>query len=681
LIKKIYSLFIVLSVLVTSLQSQTATDTSAVLDTLIAVSKVSSRNDSTTYNFNLSYYFSNSNFEQNIEQSDIIKADYLSFSDLLKNVQGYFVADYGNPCMYNPIFYQGLPPSNTSILLDGIPFGNNFFGLFEQSLIMMDDIERIEIISSTQSIAYGNINLINVVTTKRKSKRPITYVRHSEAAYETYLTNMFFTSNITQTSNIYVGFNYHISDGRFSNSDYSCFGGRLRYRNIIFDKVELNISDYFSKFDRGLYGGVKLTSDEVTEDIFDERVASVQFPNAKQIYSRNIISAQLSGYFFNDSLQSSLFTISLNTEENTFNDVRIIKDSLINLNVPIKTNMFSITAKQNILFDNQLLSFYFGSSFQNSKNFLLPTNEFDTIYYNNNGGNNKIYFSLVDRIMFSDIFELNLSGMYLIWANNHKSEAFTSSLNFGINPSIKINDFIFSAGFVWGNREPFPIETFSPLASAEDVYKIMSEPKNFNKFFADVVFQSTHYNLKLALFRSWLDKQTLFEFNTTTFPLSTNVFGFLYNTEKIDFLHDIENMGFSINANLRLGKIELESNLNYNHYNNNLIKKIMPELFCHFGLYYESKLISDNINLKIGFNGSYYSQFILLTDISQNESLQETKYYSPNGIINFLAALTIQTATIYISVNNLFNNNYFVTKIYPMNDRNFQLSISWTFFD
>jgi len=670
LIKKIYFLYIILLVFVTRLQSQTTTDTTAVIDTFTIISQASSLNDSTTYNFNLSYYFNISTLGQTIKHSDIKKVDHLSLSDLLKNVPGYFIADYGNPDMYNPLFYQGLPPSNTSVLLDGIPFGNNFFGSFEQSLIMMDDIERIEIISPTQSIAYGNINLINIVTTKRNSKRPITYVRHSEAAYDTYLTDIFFTSNITQTSNIYVGLNYHMSDGRFSNSDYSYFGGRLRYRNIIFDKVELNISDYVSKIDRALYGGVKLTSDEVTEDIFDERLASVLFPSAKQNYFRNIISAQLSGYFFNDSLQSSLFTISLNTEQNTFKDVKTINDLLINLNVPIKTNMFFINAKQNILFDNQLLSFYFGSCFQTIKDFSFLDNEFNTTYYNSNGGRQKIFFSLVDRIKFSDILELNLSGMYLIWDNKHESEKLTSRLNFGINPSIKINDFIFSVGFVWGNQEPFPVETFYPVSLSEIFYVNMNEPKNFNKLFADVNFQSAYCDLKLTIFRNRVDKQTLFEFNNTMFPILTN---------KIDFLYyDIENMGFSINANFRLGKIELESNLNYSHYKNNLIKRIIPEFFCFFGLYYENKLISENINLKTGFNGNYYSQFILLPNIV---GLQETKYYSPNGTINFLAALTIQTATIYISVNNLFNNNYFVTKIYPMNDRNFQLSIAWTFID
>jgi hypothetical protein len=645
------------------------------LDTLKNSETVPHINDSMMVNnFISNYYFNDSIWGQNIKHSDIVKADYLSFSDLLKSVPGYFVADYGNPCMYNPVFYQGLPPTNTSILVDGIPFGNNFFGSFEQCLIAMEDIERVEIISPTQSIAYGNVNVINIVTNKKNSRTPITYVRHSEAAYDTYLTDVFFTSNITKASNIYVGFSYHMSDGRFSNSDYSYFGGKVRYRSVIFDKLELNISDYFSKLDRGFHGGVKLTSEEVKEDIFDERMASVLFPSAKQNYLRNIVSAQLAGYFLNDSLQSSLLTISLNTEENIFKDARTMNSSIINIDVPIKTNMLSVTAKQNVLLNNQLLSFYLGSSFQSTKDFLFLNNEFDSIYYNSNGGNNKIYFSLVDRIKFSDVFELSLSGMYLIWNNKHKSEALTSRLNFGINPSLRINDFVFSAGFVWGNREPFFIETFYPLPPAEYFYQSMKESKNFNKLFTDVSFKSASYNLQLTLFRSWLDKQTLFEFNNIAFPISMG---------KFDALQDIENIGFNINGNLRLWKVELESNINYNHYSNNLLKKIIPELFCYFGIYYESKLISDNINLKVGLNGSYYSKFSILPDIInlQNENLQVAKYYSPNEVINFVSVLTIQTATIYISVNNLLNSNYFITKTYPMNDRNFQLSICWTFFD
>ena len=684
MIKKIYLLFIIVSILVTSLQSQSKKDNRStldtlkntpVLDTLKNGESIHHINDSVMVNnFISNYYFNDSIWGQNIKHSDIMRTDYLSFSDLLKSVSGYFVADYGNPGMYNPVFYQGLPPTNTSILVDGIPFGNSFFGYFEQCLITMEDIERVEIISPIQSVAYGNVNVINIVTNKKNSRTPITYVRHSEAAYDTYLTDVFFTSNITEVSNVYVGFNYHMSDGRFSNSDYSYFGGKVRYRNVISDKLELNISDYFSKLDRGFHGGVKLTSEEVTNDIFDERIASVLFPSAKQNYFRNIVSAQLAGYFLNDSLQSSLLTISFNTEENIFKDAKALNSSVINIDVPIKTNILSVIAKQNVLLDNQLLSFYLRASSQNTKDFLFLNSEFDSMYYNSNGRNNKIYFSLVDRIKFSDIFELSLSGMYLIWNNKYESEALSSRLNFGINPSLRINDFVFSTGFVWGNREPFSIETFYPLSSVEYFYQSMKESKNFNKLFADVGFKSACYNLQLAMYRSWLDKQTLFEFNNIAFPISMSEF---------DVLQDIENMGFSINGDFRFGKFELESNINYNHYNNNLIKRIIPELFCYFGIYYESKLISDNINLRVGLNGNYYSQFSILPNIVNlhNENLQATKYYSPNGVINFVSALTIQTATIYINVNNLFNTNYFITKTYPMNDRNFQLSVCWSFLD
>ena len=187
--KKIYFLYIILSIFVTSLQSQTTTDTISVLDTIENSNQPSSSDSTIFNNFNSAYYFNSSDLGQNIKQPDITKADYLSFSDLLKTVPGYFISDYGSPGMYNPLFYHGLPSTNTSVFLDGIPFGNNFFGSFEQCLIMMGDIEKIEIVSPGQSIAYGNINVINIVTNKKNSPKPITYIRHSEAPYNTYLTD------------------------------------------------------------------------------------------------------------------------------------------------------------------------------------------------------------------------------------------------------------------------------------------------------------------------------------------------------------------------------------------------------------------------------------------------------------------------------------------------------------
>jgi hypothetical protein len=51
------------------------------------------------------------------------------------------------------------------------------------------------------------------------------------------------------------------------------------------------------------------------------------------------------------------------------------------------------------------------------------------------------------------------------------------------------------------------------------------------------------------------------------------------------------------------------------------------------------------------------------------------------GIINFFGILNIYTASIYITVENLFDKNYFIVPYYPMNDRSFKLAVSWMFND
>ncbi len=87
--------------------------------------------------------------------------------ELLKNLAGIDIKDYGSPGTVASISIRGMPSSGVLVLLNGIPLNSVQTGIADISFIDVNDIERIEIIKAPVSSLYGANGIggiVNIIT-------------------------------------------------------------------------------------------------------------------------------------------------------------------------------------------------------------------------------------------------------------------------------------------------------------------------------------------------------------------------------------------------------------------------------------------------------------------------------------------------------------------------------------
>ncbi|MGB9721478.1 MAG: TonB-dependent receptor [bacterium] len=95
-----------------------------------------------------------------------------NLGELLKNLAGIDVKDYGSPGAVSSISIRGTPSSGVIVLMDGIPLNSMQTGIADISLIEVDDVEQIEIIKGPVSSLYGANGIggvVNIVTQTNKA--------------------------------------------------------------------------------------------------------------------------------------------------------------------------------------------------------------------------------------------------------------------------------------------------------------------------------------------------------------------------------------------------------------------------------------------------------------------------------------------------------------------------------
>jgi vitamin B12 transporter len=95
-------------------------------------------------------------------------------ADALREVPGLSVAQTGAPGQLTSVFTRGLRSEHTQVLLDGIPINQGLAGLFNFADLVVDDVDRIEVVRGPQSTLYGPRALAGVIQifTKQGSGTP-----------------------------------------------------------------------------------------------------------------------------------------------------------------------------------------------------------------------------------------------------------------------------------------------------------------------------------------------------------------------------------------------------------------------------------------------------------------------------------------------------------------------------
>jgi outer membrane receptor for ferrienterochelin and colicins len=93
-------------------------------------------------------------------------------------------------CNYSVIRMQGLEPEHSQILIDGLPIYSDLRSVYGAEQMIVDDIDRIEIIKGAGSALYGSSAIAGVINIITKNPGENPYVR-AGASFGTYNTNIY----------------------------------------------------------------------------------------------------------------------------------------------------------------------------------------------------------------------------------------------------------------------------------------------------------------------------------------------------------------------------------------------------------------------------------------------------------------------------------------------------------
>jgi vitamin B12 transporter len=110
--------------------------------------------------------------------------------DVLKDIPGISIVQYGSPGGSSSIYTRGTNNAHTLIMIDGVRVGDPMSTDGKMSIadLSTDNIERIEIVRGAQSILYGSDaigGVINIITKKGKGK-PKFYLSSEGGSFETF---------------------------------------------------------------------------------------------------------------------------------------------------------------------------------------------------------------------------------------------------------------------------------------------------------------------------------------------------------------------------------------------------------------------------------------------------------------------------------------------------------------
>jgi outer membrane cobalamin receptor len=632
--------------------------------------------------------------EDTASRKDIMLSDYFTINEILSGEKGFYIADFGIAGQVNPILYQGLNERYVNISVDGVLLENSIYGKPDHLLIPTEEIEKIEILPSSESFLYGSgsaLKSINIITAKHYDSRPYTSLRHIEAPYKTYLTDAIFTQNISKNTNIFVGFNYQVAGGdesgyksinyvttskssietRYINSNYTNINGRVRLRFNLSDQMNLLVSDYYYKQNRCLNGGVdyeKISANGT--DLYEERYNYKNVVNkyAEEEYGKNDLIITFGGRFFKDSTEITKMNIEYTSERRDYSDV---SDTLApKSGIDLKGIKFDISQvvnlPGNILFLNAGLNY---QSLNLDSVFICDCRPMETAISYKDNSRLQLFVAGKYTIKISNSTFLNVFGRY-----DYFIDKIPSTLKYNTHkPAFGAN----GEKLLTKNISAYAEFSINGIQNSiiENIYRnfFYQFDKESNLFYSiGSKYSVENLYVDASIFSRKLSNPLNYVYNIGT--EISRPFYISSDEQKVS--------GFSIKANANIGKVfgSIKADYNENKYGGKSFV-LYPKIYSEAAVYYSDTIFTKDIRIKFGLNAKYFSEFKGQTYYPKYNSLGDYNIYNipENAIVNFLGILKIQTATLYFTIENLFDTKYMLTPYYPMNDRSFKFAVSWSF--
>ncbi len=619
-----------------------------------------------------------------ILSSEIPWMEYRYIGDVLWTKPGMYIRDMGNPGQNNQLTIGGVDWRGIAFLVDGRSQGDPITGTYDMILFPTDYIDRIEFISGPRAMVYGMNSTggaINIVTKSLYTNKAYSRIRYSQGVDEYLHTDAMFSQNIFPRFNLTFGLTRqsigaHRLDeeyrSRFTNADHDAWSFRTKLRYNISNSFNLVFSHLFHQTRTGLYGGVDYLH-TLPEDLFNSLGATVTNNDAYEKISNHHLDLTAAIHFAGDTTQVTTVTTYYSNQLREYRDEeRIFQNNLPSNGIFLQADNRSSNA-------GILLRHVWESGVQNL-NASIQAEEFQVESSPEVGGHreNKLSASVKEEVRLFSPLTFSLFGRMDRYRSKNIS-GLGADVQFALSPSLTI-----FAGMSSSQRTPTLQElywssdsTLSPtprLWLANEKHTLTEVGIHFSLF--DFVYGSasiTHRQIKSPIL-----------VDTTGVP------GRQPRDYTLTFSQPDSRSFDGVNISILSSYKDFfaQGNATYlkqpDSFHGSQKLTLLPELYLDGSVYYKGTLADGHLELKIGFRGRFVSQQTGMAPLGESGLYVPyvlLQSFGPSGTADFFMIAKLGDAYLHLIWENLSGNQYTLTPIYPMYERNVRFGVSWEFWN
>jgi vitamin B12 transporter len=167
-----------------------------------------------------------------ITEEEMERKGVVTVEEAIRDEPGTYVRRAGTIGASTSTRIRGADVTQTLVLIDGVEVNNSWTGFYDWANLMVDNVERVEVVRNAQSALYGSEamgGVINIITKKGEGS-PTATVSVEGGNFDTYRGSGSLAGEWGIT-NFAMSVSRFDSDGQFTNDDYrnTTFSGRLGF--------------------------------------------------------------------------------------------------------------------------------------------------------------------------------------------------------------------------------------------------------------------------------------------------------------------------------------------------------------------------------------------------------------------------------------------------------------------
>ncbi|HEY6193028.1 MAG TPA: TonB-dependent receptor [Bacteroidota bacterium] len=604
---------------------------------------------------------------QVIDDSERNFMEYEHLADLLSMTPGVFTFGLGTPGEYQGLTMQGVGARGIAILSDGILLNEPYSGTHDLNLYPLEDADRVEIIPDTRSFLYGfNAagGAINIVNRSRRAVHPFSHIRYSDDGYGYSLLDGMISEDIIRGLNTTAGVNHTTTGGRFPNSDYDAWSGRLRLRYDLTSGLNFFGSGMYDQSRLDLNGGLDAsTLNEIPAEGFQ---ASVRNTDS---YEKRTRSELRLGFALNPPSDSNaIHTLTLYYS----NNLREFRDEENRpgangtfLQQNQESRWYGMRASGHRIIGNSMLDF--GGEIQHRRVRAGPPGDGGSFTNGEELASSRYDFFGKAGFRFPGAVTASAYGRF---DHADDQERFAAGADGAIS-------FPGSIELFGGVSRSFRFPTIQEIEGTPPVLAALpgNDAEEHRLVEAGIRLNpSGGSKLELKAFhRTIEDVVTIVP---QLLPLPATPYAFSRSGTLV--LRGVDGSGA-----LRLGSFFVEGVVQYlNTPGTENGTAGFPLWTGSGGIYFWDTLFGGHLNLKVGVRGSFFSAYegrgfddLAMTDVPTGAPFP----IDPSGKGDFFLIAHLGNAYVHFVWENLTNRQYIMRVFYPMPDRSIRFGVSWDF--